>query len=474
VIIGIEGVSKPARVWSRERGLGNSMVNNRLRAGWHPHAAVLGERGEEKNAAHARLGLVPTVHHPVQKLMVTFDGVTRNAADWERERGLSRQTISGRLSSGWHVKAATLGNFGEGSAAAHKRLGVEPVRAAVKSKSLITITIGDETLTAGQWSKRLGMARNAVSARIRKYGWHPEAAAQAGADERREEAHVRLGLTPLTSKKERAPRQEKAVIAQKKYEAKVFAMTEPRARLLRHSVMTPAHERATFALYARVRAKYGDTHRKTIRLRNVLVQRNMKLVERYARSYLTDIDDRAGDGVEGLIVAINRFDVTRGFRFNTYASWWIRHYIRRSFDDTARSLVRVPIHKQDKLRFKYQQHDGVKLTSPRARSFDACAPGCEDSGSTWHDRMADERAPDATAVMLERASTKLLKRAGRAMLSDREKFILRYRFGLGGVDPQALDEIGVKLGVTRERVRQIQEQGLAKLRLALGSKEAFL
>jgi RNA polymerase primary sigma factor len=200
------------------------------------------------------------------------------------------------------------------------------------------------------------------------------------------------------------------------------------------------------------------------------------------------LEDRVQEGNLGLLTAIDRFDPTRGFRFSTYAAWWIRHAISRALTERAR-LVRVPSHlhtlylKCERVEARLAVTLGRAPTSAelgaaldispekidlarralrnRSVSTDAHAP--ETEGGTLGEALADPGTPDVSQALDEHRNA-VVARDAFGSLSPVEQSILVQRFALAGHDRRSLTAIGSQLGVSRERVRQLQNAALAKLR----------
>lgn len=243
-------------------------------------------------------------------------------------------------------------------------------------------------------------------------------------------------------------------------------------------------------LYWAKLAKKGDKEAK-----NKLVEHNIRYVLKLATKYNTTsmtYDDIVQEGVMGLMMAADRFDYTKGYRFTTYATWWIRQKITRSIYDNDRS-IRIPVHVQEELNQlkkaeremeqqslkgrqqlewlckrtgfseskiselqRYRQ-DPVSLDTPIIRNGD-------DADSCMSDFVADENSilPEDTAI---NSNIKILVRTTMdKCLTDREKAMLTCRFGLNGGSPMTLEEVGKIFHVTRERVRQVECTALRKMK----------
>lgn len=224
--------------------------------------------------------------------------------------------------------------------------------------------------------------------------------------------------------------------------------------------------------------------------REHLIAANTRLVVSVAKKYIgrgLPFLDLIQEGNLGLIRAANKFDYRRGFKFSTYATWWIRQAVTRALADQART-IRVPVHMSDKLSrllrasHRLMQELGREPTTEElAQELDMPVkkteqliqatrqplslemPTDEDEEGELGDLVPD---PDAIAPA-EAASQVMLKEQIQEVLqalSPREVRILQLRYGLGNGESYTLEQVGKKMGVTRERVRQIEMQALSRLR----------
>lgn len=224
--------------------------------------------------------------------------------------------------------------------------------------------------------------------------------------------------------------------------------------------------------------------------RKRMIESNLRLVVKIARRYVNrglSLLDIIEEGNLGLIHAVEKFDPERGFRFSTYATWWIRQTMERALMNQTRT-VRLPIHVVKELNIYLRAarelshkldhepsadeiarlldrpvEDVQRMLGLNERVSSIDAPLAGDSDKTLADTLADVRIPDP-AMQAQDDDMRVNLDQWLGSLPDKQREVLSRRFGLRGHEVATLEEVGEEIGLTRERVRQIQVDGLRRLR----------
>jgi RNA polymerase primary sigma factor len=253
-------------------------------------------------------------------------------------------------------------------------------------------------------------------------------------------------------------------------------------------LLTPQEE---IELAAKI--KKGDK-----KARELMIKANLRLVVKIARDYEgigLPLLDLISEGNIGLMKAVERFDPKKGGKLSTYGSWWIKQSIKRALANQSKT-IRLPVHLVDKISkmrrvaMKLQEElgreatdeelaDELDMTAARIRQMRMAAirpasldaPIGDDDSNNFSDVVEDENATSPYGNLEDKTVTDMLQDMVKH-LDTREATILRFRFGLDGGSEKTLEEVGVKFGVTRERVRQIQNLALRKLRKMIEKLES--
>lgn len=234
--------------------------------------------------------------------------------------------------------------------------------------------------------------------------------------------------------------------------------------------------------------------------RQRMIESNLRLVVKIGRRYLNrgmELSDIIEEGNIGLIKAVEKFKYEKGFKFNTYAFWWIRQAIERALINQTR-MIRLPVYVYEivnqftrTVRQLFQQYNrdptldeiadkmGISLSQVRditqliQKTYSLDTPVSDSSDETFKDIIRDDTgaAPDDAVeqVILHGQLREWLK-----YLADKEREVIILRFGLGDEEPHTLEKIGQRFGMTRERIRQIEAQALGKLRYISRRKQIDL
>ncbi len=232
--------------------------------------------------------------------------------------------------------------------------------------------------------------------------------------------------------------------------------------------------------------------------REHMIRANLRLVVKIAREYEgmgLPLLDMINEGNIGLMKAVERFDPAKGGKLSTYAAWWIKQAIRRAIANQSKT-IRLPIHALDKLSKAYRvaaemretlgrepspeelaealgvratKLDEIRVAALRPASLDA--PMGDDDSNVLAEVVADEGARTPYEALEEKTLLAMLNDL-LDRLEPRQRRILSCRFGLDGGGEKTLEEIGEKFGLTRERIRQLQNEALSKLRRMIDDRDA--
>jgi RNA polymerase sigma factor (sigma-70 family) len=242
--------------------------------------------------------------------------------------------------------------------------------------------------------------------------------------------------------------------------------------------------------YRERRARMIQKEQALVAAKHELIEPNLRLVVSVAKRYANrglSLLDVIQEGNTGLMRAVDRFQYRRGFRFSTYATWWIRQAITRAIAEQGRT-IRLPVHVLEALNLLLRRRGELRARFGREPSADELAAILHMPVAkvrmlldVWRDPASlDAPLPDGETplghLIADVASspeervmrTQLTRDVARAMrpLNDREQEVLRLRHGVGVEQPMTLDQIGRRFGLTRERIRQIEKRAFAKLRAA--------
>lgn len=254
-----------------------------------------------------------------------------------------------------------------------------------------------------------------------------------------------------------------------------------------YPLLTPAEE---ITLAAKI--KKGNKAAKAEMIRG-----NLRLVVKIARDYANlglPLMDLISEGNIGLVKAVERFDPAKGGKLSTYGAWWIKQSIKRALANQGKT-IRLPVHLVDKIAKIRRVGAGLsdelgreatdeeiaeevgmnaskvtKLKQAAIRPASLDAPIGDEDSTEFGDLVGDEAAIDPFAQLRDKD---LQEEVGDLLeqLDERERKIINSRFGLDGSEPITLEEVGTKFGVTRERIRQLQNIAINKMRRALNKRE---
>lgn len=194
-----------------------------------------------------------------------------------------------------------------------------------------------------------------------------------------------------------------------------------------------------------------------------LVEANLRFVVKIANQYKSymDVEDLINEGNMGLMHAAEKFDPSTGYRFNTYAVWWIRSYMQKAIRETSTGV-----------KFPANKYEDMKLDKWKFASLEKSFEGSEEETACLGNLISDEKVIDPEEDYCRKETEEIFRNSMKSLRGN-EKEVLIKRYGLDGKEPMSLSKIGTLMGYSKERIRQIEKKALSELKKKISYMEEY-